>query len=63
MDETLDLCDLVAQIDKQCPLKKGELPINVNGKEIPDYIPSVSMDALTHYSTSIMNFLTGKVQC
>ena len=56
VDETLDLCDLVTQVDKQCPLKKGKFPINIQDeREIPHYIPSVSMDALTHYITVLVS--------
>ena len=43
VDETLDFCDLVAQINNlQCPLKKGPLKIDVAKQQLPDYIPSVS---------------------
>ena len=42
VDETLDFCDLVTQINKQCPLKKGPFTINFDKQSIPDYIPSVS---------------------
>ena len=61
VDETLDLCDLVTQIDKQCPLKHGKLPINVPDEKIPDYVPSVSIDTLT-YCTGAINYLTGKIR-
>ena len=60
VDETLDLCDLVTQINKQCPLKKGAFPINVRDVKIPDYVPSVSIDTLT-YCTGAMNYLTGRI--
>ena len=42
VDETLDLCDLVTQINKQCPLEKGKVHINIPQEAIPDYVPSVS---------------------
>ena len=41
VDESLDLCDLVTQVNMKCPLAKG--PFNLDLKEdIPDYVPSVS---------------------
>ena len=61
VDETLDLCDLVTQIDKQCPLKQGKFPINIQDIKIPDYVPSVSNDTLT-YCTGAMNYFTGKIR-
>ena len=45
LDETLDLCDLVTQINKQCPLEKGILII-ANKRTIPDYIPAVSQTSI-----------------
>ena len=42
INETLDLCDLITQINKRCPLK-GDMTINVKESEaLPDYLPSVS---------------------
>ena len=41
VDETLDLCDLVTQIDKKCPLQKGPFDLKIT-ETIPDYVPSVS---------------------
>lgn len=41
VDETLDLCDLVTQVDKQCPLQKGPFPLKITAN-IPDYVPTVS---------------------
>lgn len=41
VDETLDLCDLVTQIHKQCPLQTGPFTLQLK-ENIPDYVPSVS---------------------
>lgn len=44
VDETLDLCDLVTQINKECPLKKGDFSFKFD-EQIPDYIPSGGYEA------------------
>ena len=41
VDESLDLCDLVTQIDRHCPLEKGPFDLKLT-ETIPDYVPSVS---------------------
>lgn len=40
VDESLDLCDLITQINYQCPVSKGSFPIKTS-QIIPSYIPSV----------------------
>ena len=44
--ETLNFCDLVTQVNKQCPLKKGPFRINSDKHYLPDYMPSVSYSKL-----------------
>ena len=61
VDETLDFCDLVTQINKQCPLKKGPLKIDFAKQQLPDYIPSVSCTKFISILSKIIyaiNFVT-----
>ena len=54
VDMTLDLCNLVTQINDQCPLKKGLLlPIPIRNEIIPDYVPSVSIAGCCNHLVSI----------
>ena len=53
VDETLDLCDLVTQINDQCPLKKGPFSIHNVNQTIPDYVPSVSIAGSCDHLVSI----------
>ena len=40
VDEKLDFCDLITQINKNCPVPPG--PFNLHfSKTIPDFVPSV----------------------
>ena len=40
IDEKLDFCDLITQINKNCPVQPG--PFNLHfEKMIPDFVPSV----------------------
>ena len=41
VDESLDLCDLVTEINLHCPLEKGPFSFKLE-EDIPDYVPSVS---------------------
>ena len=41
-DETKALCDMMTEMNKQCPLKKGPYQMHFATMKIPDYIPSVS---------------------
>ena len=45
IDETLDLCNLISQIDKSCPLKKNKDVKFTSQRDLPDYVPSVSNTA------------------
>ena len=60
VDETLDFCDLVTQINKQCPLKKGTFTIDIPKEEIPDYIPSVSIFLYSYATIYIQGAYEGK---
>ena len=46
VDETLDMCDLITEIGKSCPVKAGPFKV-VLIHDIPDYIPSVSTETLS----------------
>ena len=49
LDETVRLCDLVTQIDRLCPLKKGSFNINIPNKKIPDNMPPVSCNSIDNF--------------
>lgn len=40
VDEKLDLCDLITQINRQCPIQKGPFDFTMS-ENIPSFIPSV----------------------
>lgn len=42
VDESLDFCDLITQIDHQCPVQEGNFPIKLS-EDLPSYIPSVRL--------------------
>lgn len=41
VDQRLDLCDLITQIHKKCPIWAGKLSIHLR-VFMPTYLPSVS---------------------
>ncbi len=43
IDETLDLCNLISQISLSCPLNKNKDVKFTLKRELPDYVPSVSI--------------------
>ena len=55
VDESLDLCDLVTQVKRKCPLGKGPLSFKLE-ENIPDYVPSVSSNLLIVKSYEKLNF-------
>ena len=40
VDEKLDFCDLITEINKNCPVQPGPLNLHFE-KMIPDFVPSV----------------------
>ena len=46
VDETLDMCDLITEIGKSCPVKAGPFEV-VLKQNLPDYVPSVSTETPT----------------
>lgn len=52
VDESLDFCDLITQINKQCPLQKGPISIKLS-EGLPNYIPSVSQRLCQYFSFNI----------
>ena len=45
IEEDLDLCNLITQFNRKCPLEKGSIPVKIS-KSTPDFIPSVRLHAL-----------------
>lgn len=39
IDEDLDFCNLIPQVNMKCPLEKGTIPVKIE-KPLPDFIPS-----------------------
>lgn len=48
VDEMLDLCDLITQIDKKCPIPEGKLSIHLTFNMLPTYLPSVRPTTLLY---------------
>lgn len=62
IDQTLDLCEQIKNVDLECPVEKGKLSI-VKEVELPKEIPPVRLHCILGVGPTLLTLCAGKIRC